>query len=227
MELRVIEEVVFPEPVQDLLQTLHDVGFFEDSVLIGSWVMPLYGGLFGIAYPLRTLDIDFAVQLAPAGRAGMTDLEGTLLALGYLPSTSQAGVQRFTREGFTVESLTHRRGGRDRGAEFVRSWNITAQPLPFLNILLEHTLWADLGTYKVRAPVPEAFFVHKLIAAQRRPEDGKKSKDLEQCAAIADHLDGGQLRTVMRTVKLSAAVRKALRASAETISFPPHELEID
>jgi hypothetical protein len=49
MELRVIEEMVFPAAVQDLLRTLYGVGFFEDSVLVGSWVMPLYGGLFGIA----------------------------------------------------------------------------------------------------------------------------------------------------------------------------------
>jgi hypothetical protein len=172
------------------------------------------------------LHIDFAVQLTSAGRSGKTDLEEILLALGYLPSTSQSGVQRFTREGFTVEFLAHRRGGRDRDAVFERSWNITAQPLPFLNILLEHAFWGDLRTYKVKAPLPEAFFVHKLIAAQRRPEDGKRSKDLEQCAAIAGKLQEERLRTVMRAVKLSPAVRKALRASAEAISFPPQELGI-
>ncbi len=221
------EAGVFPEPVGDLLRTLHGVGFFEDSVLVGSWVMPLYGRRLGIVYPLRTMDIDFAVQLASAGRSGKTDLEATLLALGYLPSTSQSGVQRFTREGFTVEFLVHRRGGQDRGAVLLRSWNITAQPLPFLNLLLDHAFWADLRTYKVRAPLPEAFFVHKLIAAQRRPEDLKKSKDLEQCAALADKLEEDRLRAVMRAVKLSPAVRKALRVSAEAISFPPQKLGMD
>lgn len=226
VELPVCEEPLFPEPVRGLLRTLHGVGFFEDSVLVGSWVMPLYGRLIGIVYPLRTLDIDFAVQLASARCSGRTDLEAVLLALGYLPSTSQSGVQRFTREGFTVEFLAHRRGGRDRDAVFVRSWNITAQPLPFLNLLLDHAFWTDFRTHKVKAPLPEAFFVHKLITAQRRLEAGKSGKDLEQCAAIAPKLEQVRLRAVMKTLKLSPVLRKALRASAEAISFPPHELGI-
>lgn len=226
MELRVCEETLFPDPVRELLRTLDGVGFFEDSVLVGSWVMPIYGRLFGTVYPLRTLDIDFAVQLAPTVRSGRTDLEATLLALGYVPSTSHSGVQRFTREGFTVEFLVHRRGGRDRGAVFVRSWNITAQPLPFLNLLLDHVFSANLGTCTVKVPLAEAFFVHKLITARRRLEAGKSSKDLEQCAAIAPKLEGARLRRVMQVVKLGPAVKKALRASAGAISFPPQELGI-
>ncbi len=47
----------------------------------------------------------------------------------------------------------------------------------------------DFGKYKVKAPLPEALFVHKLITAQRRPGGGKKDKDLEQCAIIADKPD--------------------------------------
>ena len=108
----------------------------------------------------------------------------------------------------------------------VRAWNITAQPLPFLNILLEQAFWADLGSYQVRAPAPEAFFVHKLIAAQRRPGGDKRSKDLEQCAAIAGYLGRERLQTVMGAVKLGPAVQKALRASAAAISFPPRNLGI-
>ena len=104
VERRVLDRVVFPEPVEALLRTLHGVGFFEDSVLVGSWVMSLYGSLFNTVYPLRTLDIDFAVHLAPAGRSGKTDLEGTLLALGYVPSTSRSGVQRFTARALRLSS---------------------------------------------------------------------------------------------------------------------------
>jgi hypothetical protein len=37
VELRVCGETLFPEAVQELLRTLHGVGFFEDPVLVGSW----------------------------------------------------------------------------------------------------------------------------------------------------------------------------------------------
>jgi len=54
---------IFPSEVVELFQAFHDAGFFEESMLIGSWVMPLYQDAFGISYALRTLDIDFAVKL--------------------------------------------------------------------------------------------------------------------------------------------------------------------
>jgi len=50
----------------------------------------------------------------------------------------------------------------------IRKWNITASPLPFIDLLLSFPFTADFGDFKVRAPLPEAFFVHKLIAAERR-----------------------------------------------------------
>jgi superfamily I DNA and RNA helicase len=64
MEIRRTNNALFPPPVFELLRTLSSVGFFEESMLIGSWVMPLYREFFDIAYVLRTMDIDFAVRSA-------------------------------------------------------------------------------------------------------------------------------------------------------------------
>jgi hypothetical protein len=66
---------IFPSEVQELLRALHSVGFFEDSMLIGSWVMPLYREVFGINYILRTLDIDFAVKFVHPDKDRRVDLE--------------------------------------------------------------------------------------------------------------------------------------------------------
>jgi len=72
--------------------------------------------------------------------------------------------------------------------------------------------------------LPEAFFVHKLITAQRRLEGGKKEKDLDQCSIIARQLDTGRLNTVVGSLKPSKKTQRTLRASCEAIDFPPQNL---
>jgi len=216
----------FPSEVEELLRQLDRVGFFDDAMLVGSWVMPLYRELFGMPYALRTLDIDFAVKIVRNATSLRSDVERVLIDLGYLPSVSQSGVQRFSRESFTVEFIVHRRGGRDDGIVLLRNWNLTACPLPFVDILQLFPFRADLGTFGVVAPLPEAYFVHKLIVCQRRRETGKRERDLEQCEAISRRIDNERLAGVMGAVKLSKSVIQALRLSCEAINFPPQALGI-
>jgi hypothetical protein len=40
--LKVLRTVHFPPPISGLMRSLSEVGFFDRSLLIGSWVMPLY-----------------------------------------------------------------------------------------------------------------------------------------------------------------------------------------
>jgi hypothetical protein len=42
VEIKKTDRALLPQPVSDLLQALSNVGFFDESMLIGSWVMPLY-----------------------------------------------------------------------------------------------------------------------------------------------------------------------------------------
>ena len=188
MEIVIKNRNIFPAEVQELLQAFSSVGFFNESLLIGSWVMPLYQEVFGIPYVLRTMDIDFAVTFALSDRAEKVDIEKIITDLGYIPVVFQSGVRRFTRENFTIEFVAHRKGGRDDEVVPIRKWNITASPLPFVDLLLSFPFTADFGNFKVRAPLPEAFFIHKLITAQRRPGQSKKDKDLDQCSIIARYL---------------------------------------
>ncbi|MHC4604065.1 MAG: GSU2403 family nucleotidyltransferase fold protein [Planctomycetota bacterium] len=185
MEVSLKNENIFPSEVRELLQAFFSVGFFNESLLIGSWVMPLYQEAFGIHYVIRTMDIDFAVKFAPSGGAEKVDLEKVITNLGYIPVVMRSGIRRFTRENFTVEFVAHRKGGSNSEVVSIRQWNITASPLPFVDLLLSFPFTADFGNFKVRAPLPEAFFVHKLITVQRRLGESKKDKDLEQCSVIA------------------------------------------
>lgn len=224
MEVSLKNENIFPLEVRELLQAFFSVGFFNESLLIGSWVMPLYQEAFGVPYVLRTMDIDFAVKFVPSGGAEKVDIEKVITNLGYIPVVMRSGIRWFTRENFTVEFVVHRKGGRHSEIVSIRKWNITASPPPFVDLLLSFPFTADFGNFKVSAPLPEAFFVHNLITAQRRPGDSKKDKDLDQCSVIASHLDPNRLDSVMRSLRLSKKTQKALRSSCEVIDFPPRQL---
>jgi hypothetical protein len=206
------------------LKELSSVGFFEKSVLIGSWVMPLYHEFFNIPYVLRTMDIDFAIQLLRGKRPLRMDLHELIISQGFTAFFTQSGVEKFSKEGFAVEFIAHRQGGRDEDPVFVADWNISAIPLPFIGILIDFSFTAEYHEYKVRAPLPEAFFFHKLITAQRRREETKKEKDLEQCAAIAPHLNQDRLGNICESVKLGLGTRAAIRSSCTAIDFPPQQL---
>jgi len=224
MQIVVKDKDIFPAEVLGLLQALYSVGFFEEAMLIGSWVMPLYQEAFGISYTLRTLDIDFAVKFTHSDKEKKVDIEKIITDLGYIPVVMQSGICKFTRENFTVEFIVHRKGGRDDESVSIRKWNIIACPLPFLDLLLSFPFVVDFGNFKVRAPLPEAYFVHKLITAQRRRGEGKQDKDLEQCSVIASHINSDRLKAVIGSLKLSKKTQKAMRASCVMIDFPPQRL---
>jgi hypothetical protein len=226
MQILLRNKDIFPAEVREILQALDSLDFFEESMLIGSWVMPLYQEAFGISYTLRTLDIDFAVKFVYPDRDKKVDLDKIITDLGYIPVIIQSGIRKFTRENFTVEFVVHRKGGRGNNVVSIRKWNITASPLPFVDLLLSFPFIADFESFKVRAPLPEAFFVHKLITSQRRLGESKKDKDLEQCSIISRQLDPARLKAVIGSLKLSKKTWRALRTSCEAIDFPPQKLEV-
>jgi len=87
---------LFPENIKNLLHAMSDVGFFERSVLIGSWVMLIYQELYGARYVLRTLDVDFAVNIAHAKSKLRADLKELITDRGFTDYFDAEGVQKFT-----------------------------------------------------------------------------------------------------------------------------------
>jgi hypothetical protein len=226
MLLSISNTTIFTPQVKALFQALDHAGFFEESMLIGSWVMPLYQEAFGMPYTLRTLDIDFAVKLAASDRGKKVDLEKIITSLGYVPVMMQSGICKYTLENFSIEFVVHRKGGSDEDVVAVRKWNVTAVPLPFINILLDFSFIADLGAFRLKAPIPEAYFIQKMLIAQRRPGESKRDKDLEQCSVIAHGVDSERLSAVVESLRLSAKSKKALLVSCEAIGFPPQRLRL-
>ena len=83
-----------------------------------------------------------------------------------------------------VEFIAQRPGGREIGTLAVREWNIIALPLPFISILINFSEATVFDGVVIRFPIPEAFFIHKLIVVPRRLSVEKREKDLEQCTAL-------------------------------------------
>ena len=67
---------------------------------------------------------------------------------------------------------------------FKTQWNINALPLPFISILTGFSETVKAEDFTIRIPIPEAYFIHKLIVACRRRTVEKRQKDLEDCKKL-------------------------------------------
>jgi hypothetical protein len=104
--------------------------------------------------------------------------------------------------------------------------NVTATPLPFLEILFHATLSINFEDFRIKIPAAEALFVHKLIIAQRRNNLVKQENDLSQCKALIPVLCQEQLLKIIRFFKLSTKTKKAIITSCQAIEFPPQSLKL-
>jgi hypothetical protein len=109
----------------------------------------------------------------------------------------------------------------------VREWNVIAQPLPFINILIDFSEEAKLEDFVIRFPIPEAFFIHKLIIAQKRKSEAKKLKDLDQCSVLLSITKNDKLLQVMQSMRLSKETKRSLRSSCDAVGFPLHRLGLE
>jgi len=166
-EICIQDAEIFPLEIRELLRTLYESDFFSHGLLTGSWIFPLYEYAFKIRYPLKTFDIDFAVNLASLVLLKSVDLAKALNALGYVTVFDyRSGLRKYSKEGFEIEFLVQRRGSRDADHIPIKQLNISATPLPFLDLLFQVTLVVNLGNFKIRIPSPESLFIHKLIIAK-------------------------------------------------------------
>lgn len=222
MEIILKNKAIFPKNVAGILTTLSQVDFFSQGLLIGSWVMLLYKKIFKINYTLRTFDIDFALETISHTSPHFVDLEKILTDLGYVVVIDyQTGLRKFTKEGLEIEFLIHRKGGREVPKVEVNYLNITAVPLPFINVLFYFPIVVDLGGFKIRIPSPEALFLHKLVIAQKRKSEAKKENDLSQCKTLSTSVDSVRMHQLLELLKFSRKTHRLISTSCEAIDFPP------
>jgi len=191
-----------------VLRTLCEIGVFRlGGVLVGPQAFICYANLLGVKFDsgsLRTQDIDVAqdptvvVGIDPSvvpsdmGTA-LSEADPGFFAVPALdrgkPSTSFKVRGRDVR----VDLLTPARG-ESREPVLLRHLNAAAQPLSFLDYLLEGYQAAAVPATSgllVNIPEPARFAWHKLWTAGERPstEHVKSNKDVRQAGQLFEVLE--------------------------------------
>ena len=199
---------VAPVPAEEgkVLALLERGGvFLAGGVLVGTHAFRAYGPMLGVSWrsELRTRDIDIAGEArfeVALDVAREVDLE-TLLAesgMGFLavPSLDRrapATAFRIRGRELTVELLTPLVGKPRSGPVRVPSLDAWAEPVRFIDYLLEDVQLAVLPHAHgvlVNLPAPGRFALHKLVAAERRPAAFavKARRDRAQAEMLIDAL---------------------------------------
>lgn len=210
-----------------VINRMSDFGFFAaGGVLVGTHAFAGYANTLGVRWvgSDKTMDVDPAmpgknVSIALPGSPDLNlhDALSTFEA-GFIPTQSdgKAGATYILKGDphFQIDFLTTLgRGGTK--PQKIKVLGVTAQPLKFLEYLLEHptqtVLFDRLGhVCVVSVPAPERYAIHKLIVYGERTTRfrTKARKDLDQAAALFDYFGAHDRRA------LAEAWRDATRRGA-------------
>ncbi len=215
---------IFPSQVNEILRSLSQAGFFRYSLLAGSWTFLVYKELHGIQYVLRTGDIDFVLNTA-SKFIRPRDIEQVFLDRGYIVLRDYAtGLRKYTKENFEIEFLVPRKGNKELDKLDIKELNIAASPLPFLDILFCNYEVVTIDDYTISIPCMEAMFLHKLIISNRRRNESKAERDLEQCRILCEVVDPAKLQAIAEQFKFSRKTQEMIIRSCKKITFPPHNV---
>jgi hypothetical protein len=194
-------------PSARVIGALAAAGVFDaGGVLVGTHAFVVLGNLLGVRWSsggLRTQDVDVGTARKLDLDIAVPDIEADVpavldsLAMGFLPvpplnpklpSTSF----KVRGQALRVDLLCPRRGAEESPV-FIPRFNAAAQPLDYLDLLLESPERAvALGATAamVNVPSPARFALHKLLIANLRPAamQAKARKDLAQASALLEVL---------------------------------------
>jgi len=185
-----------------ILEKMADAGVFSaGGVLIGSFGFACYGNMLGVSFDdtlRRTEDMDFGFERElqiGIQRDLKSDLAQTDESLAT-PRQINPWVMpndMVTPDGFKIEFLTTKSGPHDKAPVPIERFNIHAQPLDFMDYLIEDAQDAVVlsgAGIPVAVPNPARFALHKLAISQRRPvgSQAKVKKDLAQAGKLIEVL---------------------------------------
>ena len=188
-----------------VLSGLGSAGVFRlGAVLVGTHAFIALGNVLGVRWQsgLRTEDIDLLANpvLEVAVAQIETDLPATLesLNMGFLPVPgldARKAETSFKVRGKTlrVDLLTPALGKRDGAPVRIPRLKASAQPLAFLDYLLEAPVATPVingGATLVNVPDPARFALHKLIVSMDRSiaMQTKAGKDRQQAGEMIEVL---------------------------------------
>lgn len=197
----------------EVLRRFQAAGLLKELILIGSWCQHFYKSYFtGMRYTptIRTRDMDFLVPV-PFRIKNKVDVEELLRDEGFVVTFSGgAGYMKLMHPDLIVEFLVPEKGkGSDRPYPLPQL-GMNAQPMRFLDYLLQNTIRIEAEGLKINVPHPAAFALHKLIISARRTKEEKLLKDRKEALAVLTALvrkgDAGEIRKMFE--KMPAGWRK-------------------
>ena len=236
-----------------IIRGFAEAGVFRlGGILVGTHAFAALGNSLGVRWPsgLRTTDIDFSAYARridlgiPQTPQTMASIPRVIEALemGFVPSMHLALKHReskstsYTIPGtdWRIDLVTATLGANlDHPIEIPRL-GAYAQPLPFMDYLLERTMDAVIVgnlAVLVRVPEPARFAVHKLLVASNRgPQSALKAdKDRLQSALLMSHLEsewpGNLTLAAEAAISRGSNWARRIRQEAERLPIPCAELK--
>jgi hypothetical protein len=206
-QLRAGHANVADNPSARVVRALADAGLFDaGGVLVGTHAFAVIGNVLGTRWTsgaLRTQDVDLAGWVGEDIDVAVPDTDADVpavlksLEMGFLPVPPLDPKQPSTSfkvrgQSLRVDLLCPKRG-HGEAPIFIRRFNAAAQPLAYLDYLLEmpeKALFLNGGAALVNVPTPARFAFHKLLVARLRPASfqTKSEKDVAQASAVLNVL---------------------------------------
>ena len=198
--------IVTDRSTYSVIEALVNQGFFRaGGVLVGTQAFIALCNLLGInptGVGMKTHDIDVVSEKRVVVASGQTiiPIEKTLerLGMGFVPVPSlnhkNPATSYRSESGISVEFSTPMIGKHKDGVVNIAAFGVHAQPIRYLDYLIEKTTEAvvisrNKATH-VLVPDPSHFACHKLIVAAKRSlvDHTKIAKDIAQAAIFFEYL---------------------------------------
>lgn len=189
-----------------LIRRMAEYGFFRaGGVLIGTHAFSGLSSALAVrwsagsrtedvdlAYPDKHLEIALPASISVDVRDAIDSLQEGFLPTSAFNASGSAATYVSAKNDMRIDFLTTRK--QSDAPTLVANLNVAMQPLPYLELLLEHPIQIALlardGALVVNVPDPIALALHKLIVAMSRGPSWrtKSTKDLSQAAALLEVL---------------------------------------
>lgn len=175
----------------EILSRLNKVGVLQHVILIGSWSIYFYKYYFkskDYSTYIRTKDIDFLVPIPPKFAKEINIFE-LVKDLGFLERhRGSKGYIILEHPDLSIEFLVPERSRGINKPYFIPQLSINAQPLRFLDFLVENTISIKAEGLHLRLPHPAAYVLHKFIIFKRRNKVEKHDRDIEGALRVFNEL---------------------------------------
>lgn len=175
----------------EVLRRLDRSGVLSELIIIGSWCIYFYKYYFkskDYSTFIRTKDIDFLVPIPPRFKKEINVFE-LIKDLGFIERyRGSKGYIKLEHPDLSIEFLTPERGRGSNRPYSIPELSINAQPLRFLDFLIENTISINAERVSIRLPHPAAYALHKFIIFKRRKKAEKRDRDIEGALRVFNEL---------------------------------------